>query len=189
MAHITTDEAQSPQPPCCPNCGHVIGLRLIRCYDEKVEGYALRKEQLGLSNANLESICNMAAGVVDKLLGPSRSKGVGATADDEFMKGLAVDFIMVASPEKLKMIEAEYESRVATNVRAPRRVAKSAVRRVMKELARKSVLAMLASGKQARASKGGNARAKKLSKEQRSAIARAAANVMHARRRALMEAA
>jgi hypothetical protein len=155
----------------------------IRCADDLPEAFRLRKEALGISNETLESICSMSAGQVDKYLGASRLLGIGAMALDEFLKGLAVDLVMVANPEKLKLLEADLQPRAESHVRTRHKIAKASVRRVMTELAHKSIERQRASGDHVRnARKGGLARWAGVSAAERRKLARKAGKASAAAR-------
>ena len=105
----------------------------ISNYNDLVEALRTRKAELGLSDAELEERTFLAAGHVNKMLGPSRCKGIGASTLEPLMDALAVDFVMVPNPEKLAR-SGPIQKRRDGQVHNPR-VGKTAIRRVMRELA------------------------------------------------------
>jgi hypothetical protein len=143
--------------------------------DEIADVLRLRKDQLQLSDAALDALCGFTAGHAGKLLGPTRTRGLARFSLDTLAGALGVSFLVVVDPEKMKLVEKRHEKRRATavHIRACR-LSKTALSQAQLEI-------FAALGK-----KGGTARAKKLTKAQRSRIARAAANAMHSKRRALV---
>jgi hypothetical protein len=100
-------------------------LARITCYNDLVEALLARKIALGLSDAELEHQAFLGAGHVNKIFGPTPIKGIGSSTLETLMHALAVDFIMVSSPEKLAKMEV-HKCRQKSHVRANRRVSNRA---------------------------------------------------------------
>jgi hypothetical protein len=104
----------------------------------------LRKRQLELelSNAGLERVCGFASGVVDKYLGPSRTKTPGAATLAILMDGLGLCGMFVVDAAKMAKRKVDYEvegPRIAYAAREHTRPSREAMRRcrpvLMTELA------------------------------------------------------
>jgi hypothetical protein len=89
----------------------------IRCHDDLVDYIRARKEELGLSNEFVEEICLMTKGHVDKLIGPSREKGLSRYTVDYFFEVLAFELVPRANP-RLSLPQANFLG--ATEPRATR---------------------------------------------------------------------
>jgi hypothetical protein len=89
----------------------------ITCYNDLVKAFRARKAELGLSNEGLDDAAGLTRGHTSKLLGPSRGKRIGAVTIEALMLGLAVDLVMVESPEKLAVMQPHYQRRREHNVR------------------------------------------------------------------------
>jgi hypothetical protein len=136
----------------------------IRSHDELVDFIYARKNELGLSNAFVEQACNMTAGHCDKLLGPSREKNLSKFTLDYFFTLLAFELVPRPDPEQEARMLPKWEKREECQVRTgPRAVSKKLL-----ELTRPIV--QRAFGKL-----GNEARNRVLAREQRSEIARVAA--------------
>jgi len=134
-----------------------------------------RKAELGLSDACLDHLTGLTAGHTSKVLGPARVKGLSRFTIDTLSDTLGVSFLVVIDPEKVRRMSKRWERRSGAHVNIRRlRVSKAVLSQAQIEV-------LTALGR-----RGGTARAEKLTKEQRSAIARAAANAMHAKRRAIV---
>jgi hypothetical protein len=120
----------------------------------------LRERQiaLGLSNEALGHIARLSDGHADKLLGPSRQRGLSQISLDALMGALAVKLIIAEDAEQAARMRPHWEGKDAKQVRLPSRVAKDLIARV-----RPAVLRQLAS-------KAATARWSRTSPEKRRAI-------------------
>jgi hypothetical protein len=138
-----------------------------------IDALRTRQLELGLTSAELEHRAGLTAGHVDKVLGPSRTKNIGAVTLEALMEALAVDFDIVGNPEKLARLVADNgPTKRSRGSWSNHRVSRAAVRHVMIGLSKRAVAAKLASGMQGTiAQKGGLARAAKLTASRRREIA------------------
>jgi hypothetical protein len=126
-------------------------------YNALADAFRERQTRLGLSNRALDERSGLALGTTDKMLGPSRTKGMGAVTIECYMAGLCIDLVVRHNPQKFARFEAE--PRAHANVRPAHRLAKVTLRHVMVELSRRSVERQRSNGGHARAGrKGGLAR-------------------------------
>jgi hypothetical protein len=137
----------------------------IRCHDDLVDYIRARKEELGLSHEFIEEKCLMTKGHVDKLLGPSKEKGLSRFTVDYFFEILAFELLPRPNPLKEAEMRPRWEGRDETQVRTggPRRISKTLL-----ELAKPVIY-------RAFSQLGNEARMRMLPAEHRSAIARKAA--------------
>jgi hypothetical protein len=149
---------------------------IIRSSDDLVEAFRARKEQLGLSNAEVEAQLLLAGGVYDKYLGPSRTKQLLPQLVDDLMTLFGVELVLRV-PELEAKMSARLERRDERAVRPHRRLSKKLL-----ELARAQLMRELSS-------RGNEARNAKLPREARSSIARAAATSRWRRHRAARKSA
>lgn len=159
-------------------------LGTARNHDELVEIFVARREELGLSNQAIEDLCGLAPGIVDKYLGPARTKPIGRFMFDVFSEVFALSWQPFVDPDKLKRMEGRWEQRNGSYVVRPRpRVSKLAVRKakplVLKEIGGigGSVTAYFRTAREASkiSLKGNAARKRKLTRQRRSEIAAQAA--------------
>lgn len=134
--------------------------RVIRCYDDLVDCFKARKEELGLSNEFMDTHCVIVPGHTDKALGPARIKGMGRQTMNKFFEMLAIQFVPQPDADQEARMRPVWEGREHWNVRVSKRVSKP-----MLELARPIVAQQFAHD-------GGVARAACLQASKRSAIAR-----------------
>jgi hypothetical protein len=137
----------------------------IRSHDDLVDYIRARKEELGLSNEFIEEKCLMTKGHCDKLIGPSREKGLSRFTLDYFMTLLAFQLVPQPDPEQEARMHGKWERRSESQVHRPNRVSKVIMERARPLVMREHLKAANA------------ARNSKLSCEQRSRIARKAAKV------------
>lgn len=120
------------------DAGKVAGaLFTIACYNDLVEALRSRKASLGLSDATLDDIAGLTAGHTNKVLGPSRDRGIGAATFEAYLMALAIDLVMVESKSKLKTMRPHYEGRKDSHVRTNHRLSGAGVSRIMSELGRR----------------------------------------------------
>lgn len=116
-------------------------IGLARTHDELVDLLAARKEDLGLSNAFIDTYWSYAAGMTDKYLGPTRVKTLGRQSLDDFLMILGLSIVLIEDPDKLRRMESQYEKRKPGYAHSPR-VSKLAVTKalpiIMRELSVKA---------------------------------------------------
>lgn len=89
----------------------------FRDYAGLVAAMRAVKDYIGLSNAELESICGLTSGHVDKALGPSAVKTIGRSTFDLLCGGLAIEFEIRADPEAMRRMESRWEGRNRSQIR------------------------------------------------------------------------
>jgi hypothetical protein len=77
---------------------------LVTTVDELIEALRSRKDELGLSNAFVEAQLQMADGHCDKLLGPTRRKGMSVA--------VLLDIIELFGAQLVIQVDAETEARM-----------------------------------------------------------------------------
>jgi hypothetical protein len=92
-------------------------LATIRSQDDLIEAYRIAKEYRGLSNELCEDLGGLTRGHLDKVIGPSRAKGLSPMMNDVLTALFAVKFIMVPDPEAETKMRAKWERRDTSNVR------------------------------------------------------------------------
>jgi hypothetical protein len=149
-------------------------------YESMVEAFRAAKDLRGLSNAHCDELANLAAGHTDAILGPTGRKNFGPLSFNAFCWAFAVKFVMVPDPDREKEM-AEYwadRQRECSHVRAT----STRVSKIIIERAKPHILSAmgraggLKTSSQPSASlrnaKAGKSRMRKLSKKERSALAR-----------------
>jgi|SRR6516162_4735704 hypothetical protein len=109
-------------------------------HDELVAVLRERQIALGLSNETLDHIALLSAGHTDKILGPSRQRGLSQLSLDALMGALAVKLIVAEDAEQAVRMRPHWQGRNQQAVRQPSRIAKELIARV-----RPAVLRQLAS--------------------------------------------
>lgn len=132
----------------------------IRTQDDLIEAFRAAKDRLGLSNAWCDDIGGFTRGQTDKVLGPTRAKGLSPMLLQTYCALFAVRLEMVVDVEQAKVMEARWEGRDTSNVRMDSG-------RISKKLVERAKPAVL----KAAGAAGGRARAMLLSAKQRSEIA------------------
>ena len=158
-------------------------IAVVRDHDELVDALRARKDALGLSDQFVDETCFETAGHCNQVLGPSRRKNLGRKSLDGLLITLGCALVLVEDPERVRMMERQWERRVAYNIRATQRVSRSAVERVkpfiFSQYGRKGARRANAYATAAQASRNGRkaarARARKLSARRRREIAKKAA--------------
>jgi hypothetical protein len=166
------------ETPSETSAPRVIGR--AQTYDEVVDIFRRRQDELGLSNEVAEQLGGLTSGHVDKLLGPTRSKTMGAFTIDVLMEVFAVDFVMVESAEKLARMESRWEEKqrcYSVPITKRRKISAKLIEQakplIMRELAKR----------------GAAARNANMSAEQRSKLARRAGRACQRKRRERQAAA
>jgi hypothetical protein len=161
----------------------------ITNYNGLVEALRARQARLELSDETLDDVAGLTRGHTNKVLGPSRDRGIGSATLEAYLMALAIDLLVVENKQKLKQMRPHYEGRAASHVRTEHPIGKVVLSRAMSRLGQQR-MAMLTSGERAYfASIGGRSRATALSPEQRQSIARKGARVRWERHKAKAKAA
>ena len=83
-----------------------------------LEAFRARKEALELSNATIDELGGLCAGHADKVLGPSRIKGLSTMTLDVLLGVLALKLVVVEYPEAAARIVDRWGIRSKPHVRA-----------------------------------------------------------------------
>jgi hypothetical protein len=145
-----------------PDPARVIAV--IRCHDDLVEAFRTIKDMLQLSNQVCDDLIDLTDGFTDKVLGPTRAKGLSPFMFDNFTSFFAVQFEMKVDIEAARLVQDRWEKREDRRIHVnASRLSKSVMKRAKPEVCRDLL-------KLAR-----KQRNLKLSPKQRSMIARKAA--------------
>lgn len=165
-------------------------IAIIRCYDDLVEALRTIKAIHGLSNAWCDEIGGLTTGHTDKVLGPSSTKGLSRMTMDVFFQLFAISLEMRIDIDQARKMEARWEQRESGRIhvddsRVSKKVLQKAKPHVLKEIGRLGGL-KAASHQSALLvrSKGGKARMKSMTKQQRSALGKVAAETRWRNKRA-----
>lgn len=90
---------------------------IIRDFAELADALATLKSYRGLSNEALEELTGLTAGAVDKMLGPTRVKGIGKQSLPWLLTALAGRLILEPDPDQEKLIASRWEKRNGSQVR------------------------------------------------------------------------
>lgn len=112
----------------------------IRTQDDLIEAFRAVKDRLGLSNTWCDEVGGFTRGQTDKVLGPTRAKGLSPMLLQTYCSLFAVKLEMVVDLEQAKVMEARWDGRDTSQVRMDTgRISKKLVERakpvVMKHLA------------------------------------------------------
>jgi hypothetical protein len=100
-------------------------------HNELIEAMRTRKEALGLSNAWIEHAIELSDGHCDKILGPSRERGLSQLTIDGLLAVLAIKLIVVEDDIAAARMRPLWDGRDQRQVRQPSRIAKSAIARAL----------------------------------------------------------
>ena len=114
-------------------------------HDGLVDLLRSRQESLQLSNEVLDHLALFTSGHSDKLLGPSRSRGLSQISLDSLLASLALKLIIVEDEAAAARMRPKWEGRDQRQVRSVRtRIAKATLRHalphVVRELGRRGGL-------------------------------------------------
>lgn len=174
-----------------PVAGEVIAT--IRSYPDLVEAFRTIKARLGLSNKWCDDACGYADGVTDKKIGPSHSKNINDLDFSMFCHIFAVELTMTIDMDQVRKMETAWEQREAGKVSVQKtRMGKELLERakpiIYRENARKGGARSRANMPAVLASKigrkAGKSRMRKLSRKERIALAKLAADARWRRQRA-----
>lgn len=107
-------------PESCAKIKQLLGLPVnapVRTYDELVEAFRRRKEELGLSNQVCDELLNRGLGYTDHYLGKA-DKNIGPVPFILFCELFAIQFEPQVNPDAVKRMEAKWEQRDKRAVRA-----------------------------------------------------------------------
>jgi hypothetical protein len=120
--------------------GPPVYIGEARSHDELIQVMAERKSALGLSNEFLDNTIPLSDGHTDKVLGPSRERGLSQFTLDGMLAALALKLVLVEDPEQAARMRPRWEGRDQRQVRPPARIGKSLIARarphVVRELGR-----------------------------------------------------
>jgi hypothetical protein len=103
---------------------------VIACRDDLIEALRARKTEVGLSNNFIEHALHMAAGGLDKVLGPSQVKGLSLPVALDLLELLGCRLRIEVDPELEAKMAERYERRSECSVRAHRRVGRALMERM-----------------------------------------------------------
>jgi hypothetical protein len=155
----------------------MIPIATIRTHDDLIAAFRIVKEQLGLSNAWCDDVGGFTRGQTDKVLGPTRTRGLSPMSFDTLCAAFAVRLEVVADPDQVRKMRPRWEGRDKSQVRVTGRISQELIER-----AKGPIL-------QAFAKRANAARNAMLTREQRSRIAQKAARIRWKRHRAKRRAA
>jgi hypothetical protein len=81
------------------------------CHDELVDVLRARQIALKLSNETLDHIALLSQGHVDKLLGPSRQRGLSRISFDALLSSLALKLVVIEDEKQSACMKARWEAR------------------------------------------------------------------------------
>lgn len=113
----------------------------IRTHDDLIEALRAAKDMRGLSNRWCDEIGDLTTGQTDKVLGPTRAKGLSRFLFSMYHTMFAVKLVMVIDDQAEARMAPKWEGRDQSNVRIDSgRVSKSLVERakplVLKDFAK-----------------------------------------------------
>jgi hypothetical protein len=112
-------------------------LGVATCHDELIGVLRERQLALGISNETLDHITLLSAGHVDKLLGPSRQRGLSRVSLDALLGALALQLIVVEDREQAERMRSRWISKDDRQVRAStRRISKTMLARARSHIVR-----------------------------------------------------
>lgn len=141
----------------------------IRCYDDLIDCFRRRKDELGLTMETLDRLTQLAPGYCAKVLGDAQVKKLGKDSFDEFMQALALQLHPAPDLAFAQKMERRWEEN-----QRERPLGGEHARVSMRALNRFTPIVVRIRNA-AIAPKGGKARAAKLSAKRRTQIARKAA--------------
>lgn len=97
---------------------------VIRSRDDLVDMLRARKAELGLSNGFIEDQLQMCEGGADKVLGPSRVKGMSLHVMFDLVELLGCRLVFQVDPDTEARMRDRWERRDEAQVRAPRKISK-----------------------------------------------------------------
>lgn len=129
----------TPETIAVPAPGDIIAR--VRCHDDLIEAFRVMKDLLGLSNTFCDDTIGITAGHTDKVLGPTRAKGLSSFMFDNFSELFAVEFEMRINLDAAKRMQARWEGRENGRIhvdssRVSKRMMERAKPQVIKHLSR-----------------------------------------------------
>ena len=110
-----------------------------------IEAFRARKDALELSNATIDELGGLCAGHADKVLGPSRTKGLSVMTLEVLLGVLALKLVVVEDPEAAARMVDRWGIRSKPHVRdkcsrMSKKVLESARPVILKELSAKAAV-------------------------------------------------
>lgn len=154
-------------------------------YESMREAFRLAKTLRGMSNTRCDELANLSEGHTDKILGPTGRQGFSPLSFDAFCWMFAVKFVAVPDPDREQEMApywADRQRKGAYVRNIPARVSKIIIERakplVLREMGRLGGLKTASQpSAKLRNQKAGKSRMRKLSKKERTALARMANGV------------
>jgi hypothetical protein len=139
--HTTIPLDEAPITTTDDVVARVLGAAKLSDGAALLDALEARRIELGLSNAVVEGLANLAAGYLTKLFGPARLKSPTLATLDRVMAVLGLSLVLVIDPEKVSRAQPTWRPRDEARVRA-RRLSPTTLARarpnVLAELARKA---------------------------------------------------
>ena len=85
--------------------------KLIRSMPELLEAIRARRDELGVTHENLDSISGLASGYVSKLLCDPPMKGLGATSLPALLGALGAALVMVPDTAQIERVSPRWQKR------------------------------------------------------------------------------
>jgi len=98
-------------------------------HDTLIQVMAERKSALGLSNEFLDNTIPLSDGHTDKILGPSRERGLSQITLDAMLAILALKLVIVEDPEQAVRMRQVWNGRDKRQLRPAARIGKSMIAR------------------------------------------------------------
>jgi hypothetical protein len=86
-------------------------------YAELVDALVRVKNYLQLSNETVEAIADLTRGHVDKMLGPTRQKGIGKNSFDLLLGALGIRLRVEIDPDQMRRVASRHTPRNENQVR------------------------------------------------------------------------
>jgi hypothetical protein len=99
----------------------------IRDHSDLADALRAVQNHLGLSNESLEALAGLTAGHADKMLGPSRTKGIGPRTFALLLGALGIRLKVEIDLEQMARMERRFEKRNDAQVRE--RLSKAVIER------------------------------------------------------------
>jgi hypothetical protein len=90
---------------------------VVRDYHSLIDALIAQKNALGISHEQLEHICGLTRGHVDKVLGRARNKAIGKWLLGILLEGLALELVPRVNPNALKRMATRYQRRNEKQIR------------------------------------------------------------------------
>jgi hypothetical protein len=98
-------------------------------HDELISVMIVRKAQLGLSNEFIDNTIPLSDGHTDKILGPSRERGLSQLTLDAMLSVLALKLIVVEDARQAARMKSRWSGRDCRMLRPPARIGAALIKR------------------------------------------------------------